>query len=235
MSNGTLTSQLPRSPHKLSWIDCLHIAETAKLQSDLSKTVEWVEHAVILAKLRNVTQDIFNDIKKMHSDSVNFHDSVAIKFGKFTKFDEYPTTTRIDPYNPKVAKEKKSTIKMWHKKFKEFKKNFPMFKDEPRNELQTLDRVAYVDHISEECQNLPSSKYIVHNNTLKCHNLHKNLPNLRLGPVKFEPLSEHPLVGVFHDFMSDSECDKLKEKGRNTMKSTPLTVPKSNVLFYPSR
>ena len=75
---------------------------------------------------------------------------------------------------------------------------------------------------------LPDSKFIVHSTTLKCHNLHKDLPVLRLGPVKLEIHSEQPLVASFHDFMGPGECETMKDRGRNKMKATPLTVPKNS-------
>ena len=103
-----------------------------------------------------------------------------------------------------------------------------MFKNEPKmtDAIQVFDIVAYKDRMAEQCQNLPESPFLVQNKTLKCQNLHQNFPHLRLGPIKLETLSEHPTVAMFHDFVTDKECEIMKSKGRNKMKATPLTVPK---------
>ena len=36
----------------------------------------------------------------------------------------------------------------------------------------------------------------------------------------------HPTVALFHNFLTDKECEQLRDKGRNRMKATPLTVRK---------
>ena len=41
-----------------------------------------------------------------------------------------------------------------------------------------------------------------------------------------EILSESPVVAVFHNFLTDKECELMQNKGRNRMKATPLTVRK---------
>ena len=58
--------------------------------------------------------------------------------------------------------------------------------------------------------------------TLNCINLHQRNPFMRLGPFKYEPLSQDPHVGMFRDFMSPSECDQVKNRGRGRLKSTPF-------------
>ena len=40
-------------------------------------------------------------------------------------------------------------------------------------------------------------------------------------------MSENPAVAMFHDFLSDKECERLMEKGRNKMKATPLAIGES--------
>ena len=63
-------------------------------------------------------------------------------------------------------------------------------------------------------------KSILH--SLKCINLHWKNPFLRLGPFKYEPLSQDPHVGMFRDFMSSSECEQVKNRSRGKLKSTPF-------------
>ena len=163
------------------------------------------------------------------------HDDIALKNGKFTKFEEVPAITKIDLFNQTLAVQKKTEIQKWHKNYKKFLKRFPMFKNEPKmtDAIQVFDIVAYKDRMVEQCQNLPESPFLVQNKTLKCQNLHQNFPHLRLGPIKLETLSEHPTVAMFHDFVTDKECEMMKNKGRNKMKATPLTVPKGkNIYLY---
>ena len=117
---------------------------------------------------------------------------------------------------------------MWHKQWEKFLGHFPMFEDKPDDVLQTLDQIAYQKRIEEQCQDLPESKFIIPSITLKCHNLHKDLPVLRLGPVKLEVHSEQPIVASFHDFLGPGECEDMKNRGRNKMKATPLTTPKNS-------
>ena len=231
--HGQLRPHLAVSAHNLSWWDCLHIGDAAREKSDLSTAVEWVKVAhEVASKDPEADKSLVNKILEA---SIKLHDDTAIKSGKVTKYSTQDiAVTRIDPYNPTVAKKYKSKIKMWHKTFRELKKKFPMFKNEPKDNSVFFEQVTYKERLDEQCQMLEDSQYIINNNTLKCHNLHRNLANLRLGPVKFELLSDHPVVATFHDFVTEAACDELQRKGRGKMKATPLTIPKSSRDTAPS-
>ena len=209
----------------MSWIDCHLLANTAKEKNDLEKNVEWLKMGVKLAEVSdNITKEHFREINKMLQEAVEAHDSAALKYGKVATNNDPPTVTKIDLYNQTLAVKKKQKVKKWHKEFKKFLDKFPMFENKPDDSFQTLVHIAYHKNITELCQS--NSEYVFHNVTLKCQNLHKGVPHLRLGPVKQETLSEYPTVAIFHDFISEKECDELIEKGRNKMKATPLTIPK---------
>ena len=229
MARGQLRSHLPASPHSLNWVDGLRVAEVAKQKYDLEKVVEWLQVTVDLAENDNVDPKKVGTLRTMLKEATEFHDAAALKYGKFTAQDyRNPTMTRIDPFNKELAKINKKKVKMWHKQWEQFLGHFPMFEDKPDDVLQTLDQIAYQKRIEAQCQDLPESKFIVHSTTLKCHNLHKDLPVLRLGPVKLEVHSEQPVVASLHNFMSPGECEAMKSRGRNKMKATPLTTPKNS-------
>ena len=229
IARGQLRSHLPASPHSLKWVDCLRVAEVAKQKTDLVKVVEWLQLTVDLAEKENIDPEIIGPLRTMLKDATEYHDGTALKHGKLTAGDyRNPILTRINPFNSDLAKKHKKKVKMWHKKWEQFLENFPMFENKPDDVLQTFDQIAYQKRIEEQCQDLSGSKFIHHNSTLKCYNLHKDLPQLRLGPVKLEVHSEHPIVASFHDFLGPGECETLKSRGRNKMKTTPLTTPKNS-------
>ena len=229
MARGQLRPHLPASPHSLNWVDGLRVAEVAKQKHDLEKVVEWLQLTVDLAEYDNLDLKRLGPLRTMLKDATAFHDAAALKHGKFTAGDyRNPSVTRIDPFNVELAKRNRKKVKIWHKEWETFLGNFPMFKDKPDDVLQTLDQIAYQKRIEEQCQDLPDSKFIFHSTTLKCQNLHKNLPVLRLGPIKLEVYSEQPVVASFHDFMGPGECEAMKSRGRNRMKATPLTTPKNS-------
>ena len=229
MARGQLRSHLPASPHRLNWVDSLRVAEVAKKKFDLEKVVEWLQLTVDLAEKENIDPKQVGSLRRMLKEATAFHDASALKYGKFTAADyRNPSMTRIDPFNKELAKNNKKKVKAWHKQWNQFLGHFPMFEDKPDDVLQTLDQIAYQKRIEEQCQDLPESKWIVHSTSLKCHNLHKDLPVLRLGPVKLEVHSERPVVASFHDFMGPGECETMKSRGRNKMKATPLTTPKNS-------
>ena len=231
-TKGKLLESLPVSPHKLGWADCIHMAETAKMLNDLPKQVEWIQAALKLASRLNDV-NLLENIKSWLKEAITLHDKIALKHGRLTDLNSQtpPIITRIDPFNDKLAERNKATVKKWHKKHKKFLKMFPMFKNEPNMSIQeqyvNYNDVAYLEKIEDQCQNLPNSKYVFYNSTLKCENLHRFQPHLRLGPVKLETLSEYPVVAMFHDFFSEKECEDLKGKGTNRMKATPLSLPES--------
>ena len=230
MARGQLRSHLPASPHSLNWVDGLRVAEVAKQKYDYEKVVEWLQLAVDLAKDDNNGPEKVGPLRTMLKDATSFHDAAALKYGRFTAGDyRNPSMTRIDPFDKELAENNRKKVEMWHKRWEKFLGNFPMFEDKPDDVfLQSLDQIAYQKRIEEQCQDLPDSKFVVHSTTLKCQNLHKDFPVLRLGPVKLEVHSEQPVVASLHDFMGPDECEEMKSRGRNKMKATPLTTPKNS-------
>lgn len=53
-----------------------------------------------------------------------------------------------------------------------------------------------------------------------CRMIHYRDSYLRLGPFKYEQLSEDPHVGMFRDFFSSKECDEVVQRSRGKIKST---------------
>ena len=222
--SGQLRSHLPRSLHSFTWQDCLHIADAARDKHDLSAVVEWIKVALDI----NDDPSKNKHLEKILADAIKVHDDTALRSGKFTNVALTEVAfTRIDPYNNTLAKRYKKKVKMWHKNHAEFVDKFPMFQNEPRDSSVYFEVVALKNRLEDQCQMKENSPFIVHNTSLRCHHHHRHLPHLRLAPVKYESLSEHPGVALFHDFLSDGECDAWQSRGRDRMKATPLTVPAS--------
>ena len=239
--SGRLSPKVMTSPHSMNWMDCLHIAQRAKEKNDLSKTVEWIQMAVDLARTSSNMEiaslevglrlppgtNVVNFLTEHLNEAIKYHDQQALKFGKFSnaaEVDGNVSVTRIVPYNETLAQKHAKKIKKWKKKFAKFVESFPMF--EESKSISLHDRLAYEEKINHQCQDLPQSPFIVRQGTHQCHNLHKLNPFLRLAPQMLEILSESPVVAVFHNFLTDKECELMQNKGRNRMKATPLTVRK---------
>ena len=240
MTRGLLGPGLMTSPHSMSWLDCLHIANKAKEKNNLVKTVEWIQMAVTLANasatqdipdlkigLNLPSTDVMQHLNYLLTEAVKYHDSMALKYGKFSNtVEENPAVTRIVPFNETLARSSAKKVKKWKKKFEKFVAKFPMFEE---SDVYTVhDRLAYGDKIDHQCQDLPESPFIVRHGSHQCHNLHKSNPFLRLGPRMLEILAQSPTVALFHNFLTDRECEQLRDKGRNRMKATPLSVQKGN-------
>ena len=54
--------------------------------------------------------------------------------------------------------------------------------------------------------------------------LHHGDPYLKMGPFKYELLSNDPHVAIFRDIFSSSECDNFIERARHDLHSTPYQV-----------
>ena len=54
--------------------------------------------------------------------------------------------------------------------------------------------------------------------------LHNGDPYLKMGPFKYELLSNDPHVAIFRDIFSRSECDDFIQRARHDLHSTPYQV-----------
>ena len=239
LARGQLGPHLSTSPHRMNWLDCLHIANKAKAKNDLAKTVEWIQMAFNLANTSADLElpdmkiginlppgtDIRTFLHNLLQESIRYHDNLALRHGKFSNSaDEDAAVTRIVPFNKTLAEANGKKIRKWKKKFERFVEAFPMFEE---SSVETMhDRLAYEEKINQQCQDLPESPFIIRHGSHQCHHLHKSNPYLRLAPKMLEILAENPTVALFHSFLTAAECDSLREKGRDRMKATPLTVRK---------
>ena len=239
MVEGRLSPKVVTSPHSMSWMDCLHIAQRAREKNDLSKTVEWIQMAIDLAQTSSNMEiadmevglrlpagtNVLTFLTELLNQSIKYHDELALKYGKFSsEADTDVSVTRIVPFNETLAQKHAKKIKKWKKSYAKFVDSFPMFKESKSVSLH--DKLGYEEKINHQCQDLPQSPFIVRQGTHQCHNLHKLNPFLRLAPQMLEILSEAPVVAIFHNFLTDKECKLMQNKGRNRMKATPLTVRK---------
>ena len=239
--SGRLSPKVVTSPHSMSWMDCLHIAQRAKEKNDLSKTVEWIQMAIDLAKTSSNMEiadiavglrlppgtSVLTFLTKLLNQSIKYHDELALKYGKFTNeadVDGNVSVTRIVPFNETLARQHAKKIRKWKKSFAKFVDSFPMF--EESKSISLHDKLAYEEKINHQCQDLPESPFIVRQGTHQCHNMHKRDPFLRLAPQMLEILSESPVVAILHQFLTEKQCQLMQAKGRNKMKATPLTVRK---------
>ena len=156
------------------------------------------------------------------------HDETALKHGKFIlSHKNQHITTKIEPYDSKLAKRHRKKIEKWKKDWKQIVKSFPMYEKSQSPSLASLyQSLVHVEKISHQCQNIAGSKFLVQS-PLHCEYLHASNVYLRLGPEKLERLSLDPPVSMLHHFLTPDECNLFKTIGKGKMKATPLTIPKS--------
>ena len=214
-----------QSEHKLQSEDCLHVANLAKSKNNLEKTVEWLQVAEKLAKKENKETSV---IEKILEKEIKLHDETALKHGKFIlnrKQELEPITTRINLFNKDMAKKNKKKIEKLNKLWRELVEKYPMYKPSDDPETVLYEKLVHEEKISTQCQNIQGSTFLHREEMLKCENLDRSDPYLRLGPHLLERLSEKPSVSLMHGFLTDKQCELLKLFGERKMKSTPLAVP----------
>ena len=212
-----------KSAHCLKSEDCEYIANLAKEKQNLEKSVQWLNMA---EKLSNQEGKHPNKLKRKLEQEIKIHDNAALKHGKFyiDKNSEI-VTTRINPFSEALANRYQKKFKNWRAKWKSVVDKFPMYKESKNEHFARYLNLVHQEKITDQCQKLKSSRYL-NESVLTCRNLERSNPYLKLGPQKLEILSENPSVAIFHDFLSGSQCDRLKDIGQGKMKATPLTNPK---------
>jgi len=65
--------------------------------------------------------------------------------------------------------------------------------------------------------------------------LHHGDPYLKMGPFKYELLSNDPHVAIFRDIFSRSECDDFIQRARHDLHSTPYQVSGGQKYFTSQR
>ena len=106
-----------------------------------------------------------------------------------------------------------------------------MYQKSKSSDLASLyQSLVRAEKTSHQCQNIPQSPFLV-KSTPKCEYLYARNVYLRLGPHKMERLSKNPPVSMFHQFLTQDQCDQLKTIGEGKMKATPLTIPKSKYFY----
>ena len=215
---------LPSSPHRLTWRDSVLVADKAGLKNDLVGRVEWLEAAVELCQEEE--EEDCQSVRKLLHEAIQSHDKIALSHGKFVISKTFPLLTRIVPFNHTLAERHSKKVARWQRKFSEYVQRFPMFaeSEEAPADIFFADSVVHSEKISAQCQDLPDSPYLPLVRGVRCSLLHRDLPHLRLGPVKLETLSTRPGVAALHDLLSPGQCRELREKGRGRMKVTPFTL-----------
>ena len=56
--------------------------------------------------------------------------------------------------------------------------------------------------------------------SLQCHFLHHNDPFMKIGPFKMETVSESPFIAIFHDILTKTEMEHMKETSRPNLSRT---------------
>ena len=213
------------SPHRLTAKDCFLVAGLARHKNDLQKNVEWLQVAASLTAAEGGNLTL---VSSLLARATQLHDQVAIRHGKYvmSRTHQY-TLTRIEPFDEQVSRQHRKTVDRWKKQWKNFQEKFPMFQEsKDAASLSSISHIAHMDKIAAQCQQKPDSPFLAREGAgLLCSHLHKGDPRLRLGPLRLEPLSSKPAVGIFRGFLTDIQCSAFIEKGRGKMKTTPLSVP----------
>ena len=200
------------------------MAQKAGDKNDVARRVEWLEVALQLCQ--EVEGGNCATVRNILQEAIENHDNIALSHGKFVINKTFPTVTRIVPFNKTLALKHKKKVKRWQTKFSEYVDKFPMFaeSEEAPADIFFADSVAHFDKISEQCQDLPDSAFLPLQVSLQCHHLHRQLPHLRLAPVRLEILSQSPGVAALHGLLTKRQCEEMKEKGRGRMKVTPFAI-----------
>ena len=89
-----------------------------------------------------------------------------------------------------------------------------MYEESNDQMASVYEKLVHAEKISHQCKNIPGSKFLSSKSILKCKNLHKLDAYLRLGPQRLESLSENPSVSMFHDFLTDHQCNEFRGIGK---------------------
>lgn len=81
-------------------------------------------------------------------------------------------------------------------------------------------RTAMLPYSKKLCNGDTSMRSPEADKNLKCLFLHYNNHYLRLGPFKYEPVSENPHVGMYREFYTNKEIQVLVDDSKEKLHST---------------
>ena len=211
----------------------------------MDKYVEWVEGAYEVAKiiekkssmeLRNYQREIMR-ARAWHDDILLEYgvNSLVSKLNTFTNAPDSqpsaPLFTALEPYDEELE-EVPSYTKSKNKYLKEIKKT-PLFiniRDDDKKDGRFMDksfyrmRTAMLDVSKKLCNGDMNIRPAKMEKDLKCTLLHYDNAYLKMGPFKYELISEDPHIGLFRGIYSPNEVDELVKDSQDNLHSTTYSV-----------
>ena len=225
-----VTGKVYRSAQNLSSSDAMQIMRSASQILLYNSAVEWAKAMVFAAKVEAKPQRNIKLLTASIKEQKKVHDEVIYAFGwmRFSRDsngDFNLATVNQQPFKDSLME--KEQVQYFLDERESIKKKFVLFKN--LNLYNDPDDVPLIltyctkPVIRKLCQgqNLRPASLDA---SLKCLLLHRQDPYFKLGPLKYEPVNEEPHFGVFRDFASAKETERMKSDARGQMKSTPLNV-----------
>ena len=177
--------------YKLTWQDMLQIGHEATSKGWMDTAYAWINESAVACGDNKVCQKYTSDSLK---NIVNMHDYLLENKGPIGRSHR----TFKAPLNDKLRRKEK--YKKFSKLEKVVKKQDPILKI-PENAKNLMN------NFKSTCK---QARDPVFDAKLACRYQHHNNPYLKLGPVKIEEMNEWPYVVIFHELMTDYECEHIK-------------------------
>ncbi|XP_077197304.1 prolyl 4-hydroxylase subunit alpha-3 isoform X2 [Paroedura picta] len=192
----------PRQDISLSADDCFQIGKVAYDMEDHYHSIAWLEEAVTLFRVsygswntedEGSLEDALDHLAFSYFKAGNISHALSLS----QEFLHY------DPSNQRVSRNVQKYEKLLLQSSKS--EEVPALQRPNVTHLKTRD--AY-EHL---CQTMGSQPTGYQEADLYCSYEASGDPLLILQPLKRETIHQHPYVALYHDFVSDSEAQKIKE------------------------
>ena len=186
--------------------DLLLLGKLAYNQKHFDKSIEFLEVAAEKAEKENI-MPIAKEAKSILKLVTKNHDEVFLRPVSDPRFRVF-----AKPFDKDLANKKK---------FAKIKSRIPKFDlgEANNNMKKAKDKETYTRHLedifSATCRGV--HRHLKYDSHLFCKHIHYQDPYLKLGPFKFEEKNSKPFVGIFHDFMSDTEIDAYINYANNKL------------------
>ncbi|OCT96435.1 hypothetical protein XELAEV_18014113mg [Xenopus laevis] len=194
----------PLRPSKMSADDCFQIGKVAYDMEDYYHSIPWLEEAVSL--FHGSYGDWFTEDEGSLEEALDYLAFSYFKAGNISHaLDLSREYLLYDPDNGRVARNIGKYEQILYEK--------PAGNDVEEIKLQrpNVTHLRTRDLYEGLCQTLGSQPTSYEDPNMLCMYDTSRHPHLVLQPMKKEIVSLHPLVVLYHDFVSDSEAETIKD------------------------
>nr|XP_056714804.1 prolyl 4-hydroxylase subunit alpha-3 [Euleptes europaea] len=193
----------PRQDFSLSADDCFHIGKVAYDMEDHYHSITWLEEAV------NLFRDSYGSWNTEDEGSLeDALDHLAFSYFKAGNISHALSLSQeflhYDPSNKRIAR----NILKYEKLLQDSSESG---EETPALQRPNVTHLETRDMYEKLCQSLGSQPTQYRQAGLCCSYEANGNPQLVLQPLKREVIHQRPYVALYHDFVSDSEAEKIKE------------------------